>query len=1069
MSNDLKDRLQQVLGNAYTLDRELGGGGMSRVFVATETRLKRPVVVKVLSGERAAGVNAERFEREIQVAASLQQANIVPLLSTGETDGLPYYTMPYVEGESLRVRLAKGPLSITEIVRILGDVARALSYAHAHGIVHRDIKPDNVLISHGTAVVTDFGIAKAISAARTGADGVTLTQMGTSIGTPAYMAPEQAAGDPDVDHRADLYAFGCMAYELLSGRPPFHGRTAHRTLAAHMGEAPQPVSELRPDAPAPLAELVMRCLAKEVAERPQDAAELMRVLDTVTSGSGMQAMPPQLLGGPGMFRKALAIYAGAFIAVAILARAAVVGIGLPEWVFPGALIVMALGLPVVLWTGYVHRVLHRAATITPTVTPGGTVNVTQGALATMALKAAPHVSWRRTSRGGLIALGTFAVAVAAYMIMRVAGIGPFGSLLAAGALDQTKAIIVTQFRTTATDTSLGTTIAEGVRLQLSNSDAIVVLSPATIANRLRQMQLPSDSRVDLELGREMARRFPIQAIVDGEVAGVGTGYVVRLRLVRADSGQTLFADQKAAAGPTELIDAADALTRALRSRVGESLKRVNNAPGLVSATTSSLEALRWYTRGVLASDRNGNFSQAIEFHERAVAADSTFAQAWRTLGTMYSNTGAARSKVDTALARAYQFRERLSLNVQYQIAASYYSLGPGRDRVAAIAAGRARLANGGLGARNNLATRLFSRREYAEAESLLAWALRDTPGFYQGRANLVRALVQQGKLDAAESTVVAGFSAAPASSADWWGERAVVMYARGELNAAGTIVDSLVRDTTLTVDQRAGVGGFASALDALQGHVVRARGLLARTSAATRTGARARTPLEDSLAFARLDLILGNSAGAAVRVEGSVRAGYLEEGAPVDRPYLDVATVYALAGSPDRAREILQVRARELKDTAALREEAPAVHRVMGEIALAERKGLDAVREFWRSDSAPDGPSTPCLRCVYAAVARGYDAADQADSTIAYLTRYLDTPDFLAASSLEARSPDPLFRAPAHERLGQLYEAKGEIAKAAEQYRAFIDLWKDADPELQPRVAEARRRLARLTSGDRPR
>src|SRR5688572_19124261 len=222
---------------------------MSRVFVADETRLGRKVVIKLMSSDVAAGISADRFEREIKLAASLQQANIVPVLSAGDVGGVPYYTMPFVEGESLRSRLAKsGALPIGEVIGILRDVARALAYAHAHGVVHRDIKPDNVLISGGTAVVTDFGIAKALAAAKIGRDreeapGTALTQMGTSIGTPAYMAPEQAAADPAVDHRADLYSFGCMAYELITGQTPFHGRSPQRLLAAHMVETPKPVAD----------------------------------------------------------------------------------------------------------------------------------------------------------------------------------------------------------------------------------------------------------------------------------------------------------------------------------------------------------------------------------------------------------------------------------------------------------------------------------------------------------------------------------------------------------------------------------------------------------------------------------------------------------------------------------------------------------------------------------------------------------------------------------------------------------------------------------------------------------
>jgi len=233
---DFVEQLSAALGANYRIERELGGGGMSRVFLAEDVGLERPVVIKVLHPELAAGVNAERFRREVQLLARLQHPHIVPILSTGEVDGLPYYVMPYVRGQSLRARLESGPLSPTEAAGLLADVAKALAAAHAEGVVHRDIKPDNILISGGAAVVADFGIAKALSSAKAWDDSGTLTSLGTSLGTPAYMAPEQVAGDPTVDHRADIYSLGCVAYEALTGTSPFAGKTPQQMLAAQVIE-----------------------------------------------------------------------------------------------------------------------------------------------------------------------------------------------------------------------------------------------------------------------------------------------------------------------------------------------------------------------------------------------------------------------------------------------------------------------------------------------------------------------------------------------------------------------------------------------------------------------------------------------------------------------------------------------------------------------------------------------------------------------------------------------------------------------------------------------------------------
>lgn len=322
--------LQASLGAAYTLERELGGGGMSRVFLASDATLSRNVVVKVLSPELAQGMSVDRFAREIRLAAALQDPHIVPVLAAGTTtDGLPYYTMPFVEGRSLRARLTDGQVPLDDGLRILRDIGEALEYAHSHGVVHRDIKPENVLLAGRNAVVADFGIAKAIRAAQGGADRPdgnstrdpstgALTQMGQSLGTPAYMAPEQATGDP-TDHRADLYAWGVVAYELLAGAHLFaHKTSAQQLIAAQVMEQPKPLNDVRPGIPAPLGALVMRCLAKSPAERPATATELLAELGAVRS-SGTTTTTSGTPTSPQRSRSRLMAIAGAVAVVLAVA------------------------------------------------------------------------------------------------------------------------------------------------------------------------------------------------------------------------------------------------------------------------------------------------------------------------------------------------------------------------------------------------------------------------------------------------------------------------------------------------------------------------------------------------------------------------------------------------------------------------------------------------------------------------------------------------------------------------------------------------------------------------------
>src|SRR5207253_2202034 len=248
-------RLQAALADRYTIERELGRGGMATVYLAQDRKHHRQVAVKVLKPDLAAALGPERFLREIDTAARLNHPHILPLHDSGEAEGFLFYIMPYVEGETLRNRLdGAGQLPLAEAVQITREVADALSYAHSHDVVHRDIKPENILLEAGHAVVSDFGIARAITAA----GGEKLTGTGIAVGTPAYMSPEQAAASARVDERSDIYSLGCVLYQMLAGELPFTGPSAESIVRQHLAAAPPRVSAMRAAVPPAIEEAIVR-------------------------------------------------------------------------------------------------------------------------------------------------------------------------------------------------------------------------------------------------------------------------------------------------------------------------------------------------------------------------------------------------------------------------------------------------------------------------------------------------------------------------------------------------------------------------------------------------------------------------------------------------------------------------------------------------------------------------------------------------------------------------------------------------------------------------------------------
>jgi tetratricopeptide (TPR) repeat protein len=800
---------------------------------------------------------------------------------------------------------------------------------------------------------------------------------------------------------------------------------------------------------------VMQCLAKDAGARPQRAADVVRVLDQVTSTGARAAMPSILLGGKLAMWKALGIYAGVFAVVALIAKAAIIAIGLPQWVFAGAVLIMALGLPVILFTGFVQRATRRALAATPGSTPS-TAGAVQGTMTTIALKASPHVSWRRTMVGGSWALGGFAALVAAFMALRALGIGPAGSLLASGQMDADQPLLVSEFAVSGgADTALGAVVAEGVRADLEQSRAVRVMQASAIQAALMRMQRPLNTHVDASLAREIAQREGLKAIVGGTITPLGSGFVVTARIIAAESGNELASFQETADNPSQLIPTVDRLSRELRGKIGESLRAVQASPELDEVTTASLPALKLYAAGMRAFNA-ADYAKAVDLFKQAVALDSTFAMAWRKLAVSYTNSGMSPVLVDEAITKAYQNRDHLSDTERLITVGTYYQNGPGHDRGKAIEAFEQAMALGDYGASAvNLGGLYVSRRQFAAADSAFRTSIAHDPsGTNLPYYGLAQSLGDQGKLREADSLLdVVDKRFGPRSSTAQ--VRVFLLYNKGLFDSAAAYARS--QQAHAGPLDRSALLGIAAAIEQLRGRLGDYQRDISAARAIQKTIGVYAPAINDSIQSAFFDAWLrGQPARAAREVDAALAATPLQTMPLAARPYTDAATIYALAGRSDQARALLAQYDSDVRDTTLRRALEPKRAFALGAIALHDRRPLDAVRFFYASDSLPDGPVNDCAACVNAFVGLAFDQANQPDSAIAHYERYLRTPSSYRLFD-DAQSMALVYR-----RLGELYETKGNRSEAATYYTKFVDLWKNADADLQPAVAEVKRHLADL-------
>ncbi len=748
----------------------------------------------------------------------------------------------------------------------------------------------------------------------------------------------------------------------------------------------------------------------------------------------------------------LGIYLAAGWVVLQVVHQLVESAGLPDWVSPFAIVLLLIGLPIVLATAFVQErgVAEREADVR--------------AAATTSRAPAPGPStrhrlftWRNALLGGVLAFLCLTAVTTAFMFMRNQGIGPVGSLIASGVLDARSPLILATFESG--DPDLARAATEAFRVDLSQSPVVRLVEPSFLAAALDRMERPRDTPIDLETGLELAVREGIPAVFTGGINNAGGAYVVSAELVRAADGAVLASHRETAADSAAVIDAINRVSKVLRERIGESYTSLRASPPLETVTTPSLEALRKYTEAVAEDDRNMDSPRAIALVEEAVAIDPEFAMAWRKLGVFLSNREEQRGRALEAFREAYEHRDRLTDRERYLAVAAYNDWVLDRPDLAIQAyENMLALDPDDTWALNNLSVKYWQLGEFEKAAE---FAYRQVAVDSSSRAYAVGAAAAYdvGEPDLAAEWMAAaidGFEPNP-TTRTW--AAFLALDRTGDYEAFDHTMGELASDAAGNLYSFANAHQDLSRADAARGRLQEAQAHLERAETAHRERGRPPEALANVIISAWFDLDVGQDAGAAVaRVEEGLDRYPVSQMDPLERPYLELAMLYAAAGRPDDAHRFM--RELEAETPAELLNGAPGNEAATrAAIARAEGRHDDALR-YGRSETARgrrgNGVQECARLCRLMSLALTFDAAGRADSAIAYYDAYVNTPSFGRIVA------DGTYLGEGLERLAQLYDGRGDRESAAVYYAQFVNLWADADAELQPRVEAARARLAEI-------
>ena len=1001
----------------YEIQDQLGAGGMGVVYKAHDVKLGRTVALKFLPSHLSSDENAkQRFIQEARAASALDHANICTIHDIGEDDdGQLFIVMSFYEGQTLKYRLDEGALPFNDAITIGYQIALGLATSHEAGIVHRDIKPANIMVTQkGEVKILDFGVAKLSETAD-------LTKSGATVGTAVYMSPEQARSEP-VDYRADIWSVGILLYEMLSGSRPFEGGYEAALLYSIINQDPNPLPD---HLPVGIEEIVLKCLSKAPEDRYQSATDLARELEAFISSSGLMratsttgvreavasSSPPSLAG-------VAAVFVGVSIVVLGVVYAGMIGFGLPDWVFATGIVLMVVGLPITLFAAHTER-----------KGDGGS-----------------WLTLKKAALGGVLSMSALTIFSAAFMIMRAVGIGPAATLVTSGALEENAQLIVAEFENLTEDKTLGESVTEALRIDLSQSTAIHLMEGANIVDVLARMGREQDARIDLNTAMEIATREGAEAVVTGEIRPVGRGFVLSARLLAATDGAELVAIRENAKDDGAIIDAIDRLSERLREAIGESIKTIRANKNLDYVSTTSLEALRYYSEAKVAFDR-GQLERARDLLLDAIELDSSFAMAYRKLGATYSNMGAPAHLQVEAITRAYELRDRLPARERWAAIAFYFAR-VDRNNEREIAAYESLLEQypDDMPGLNNLALLYNVRGDSEKAVPLLRHALEvaDGQSFYD---NLLDALTNLKKWDEVSELLNQFEANQPDHPARYYFRFFEAMASRNYESA-----DTLLKSTSLSdapvwhiTDEvlKARYYGFRGRFDEAEARNRRSADLnMARGS----PDAALVNYLD--IAFNYLDRQGKPNDARRVLEEGLLRVP-LDSIPPISRPYSDIIGLLAKLGDLERAN--------------ALRVEYEAV--VPIEVQRSDFRRWEAIASISMTEGQPHEALTSlrqleledhCGICSVYDEARVLEQIDSLDQAIE--VHLAQTNNSFASIYWFWGEEIPV----SHFRLGELYSERGDIDEAIENYSKFVDMWQDADADVQPQVQYARDRIDAL-------